>query len=414
MFCIKCGKQLPDEAAFCFACGAPVYKEGGNAPAAPSASVFENATAFTTMAGEGNPGVSEFATVTLGDFFVDDDTIYFLTHDFDWGHKTKLCAKNCLGGEVRELLSFDDLPYSIHTDPFIADTVYLMAKTENLILFKVYDADNNFYNYFYQIDTHKHGILKDVPLLPEKISEDGRYFISNNRVSGNEDDGIYITLTTPAEALMGAEGKKIVLNRDSLFILYDRYKEVRLDNFEYFVYDYDKLLVPLVCDSEYIFARFNLFDLTDFKLLKPANFSLPGTGMCFFEGSSVILRDGDTFRCVLVDTQDMSVRAQIPMDYPGLTLYGSLLYCYSYRVDHSLLLDMKTGTIKKLPQYVKSFDGAHKYDICQTENGFYKYYHKNGETKIYFLSKDELFRPCNEYYDDNECVLPIVHIGSEN
>ncbi len=412
MFCIKCGKQLPDEAAFCFACGAPVYK--GDTPAASSAPIFEGVTTFTPPAKEGNPGVSEFATVALGDFFIDDGTIYFLTHDFDFGHKTKLCAKNCQGGQVRELLSFDDLPYSIHTDPFTADTVYLMAKTENLILFKVYDADNKYYNYFYQIDTHKHGILKDVPLLPDKISEDGKYFISNNRVSGNEDDGIYITLLTPAEALMGAEGKKIVLNRESLFILYDRYSDVRPDNFEYFVYDGDKLLMPLLCDSEYIFARFNLFDLTDFELLKPANFHLPGTGMCFFEGTSAILRDGETFRCVLVDTQDMTVRAQIPMDYPGLARYGSLLYCYSYQADHSLLLDMKTGAIKKLPQYVRSFDGTYKYNIIQTENGFYKYYHRNGETKIYFLSNDELFKPCDDFYDDNECVLPIVHIGSEN
>ena len=47
MFCIKCGKQLPDEAAFCFACGAPVWKGDTAASASPAAPVFGGLTTFT-------------------------------------------------------------------------------------------------------------------------------------------------------------------------------------------------------------------------------------------------------------------------------------------------------------------------------------------------------------------------------
>lgn len=37
MFCMKCGKQLPDDAQFCFACGTPI-RAGGGTPPAPTLS----------------------------------------------------------------------------------------------------------------------------------------------------------------------------------------------------------------------------------------------------------------------------------------------------------------------------------------------------------------------------------------
>lgn len=412
MFCIKCGKQLPDEAAFCFACGAPVYSGNGAAPAAPATPAFENLTTFTPPTAQDVLSVAQDARVDAGNFFIDGETMYFLTHGYHHCEHTQLWKSDLQGKNKECVLAFDNTAYT-PTDFIDGDNCYYMAKVDRLLLFFVEDENNDYYNYYYHLDSETHGVLENVPRLPYQISQDGKYFVSS------QDDaivgGIMLTLKTPYEALKNLAGKEIRLNCETLRSLYSNYENVELNQRDCFVYNDHQLLISLYAGADcmdFLWARIDLFNPSDYAILKPAHFSLTGSGSLIAEGANVLfINDENVQTYVCVDTKDMTVKATVPMEHSSITIYGSLAYFYSYSDEKSIVLDLKTGGMKVLPKYVKVFDNTDFKNVRQTANGFYKYHYNGGKTNIYFLSNAELFQAFDgEYYDDNECVLPMISL----
>ena len=111
MFCIKCGKQLPDDAAFCFACGAAVYNGGNAASVTSEAPAVENGATFTAMT-SGTLPVAKDAVADFGNFFIDGDVIYFVTHGYDDGQHTRLWKSDLGGNNKQCLLEFDKTNYN--------------------------------------------------------------------------------------------------------------------------------------------------------------------------------------------------------------------------------------------------------------------------------------------------------------
>lgn len=104
MFCIKCGKQLPDEAAFCFACGAPVYNGNSASPAASASPVFDNLTTFTPPSEKDPLAVAQDARVDAGNFFIDGETMYFLTHGYHHCEHAQLWKSDLHGRNFKPIV----------------------------------------------------------------------------------------------------------------------------------------------------------------------------------------------------------------------------------------------------------------------------------------------------------------------
>lgn len=407
MFCIKCGKQLPDEAAFCFACGAKVYTDSSATPVASAAPVFDNLTTFTPSCENDPLAVAQDARVDAGNFFIDGETMYFLTHGYHNSEHTQLWKSDVQGRNKQCALEFDKTPYMV-TDFISVDDCYYMAKVGRLLLFHVVDENNNYYNYYYHLDYETHGVIKDIPRLPYQISQDGKYFVDNG-YDNTTDNGIILTLQTPYEALKGQAGKEIRLNSETLKGLFSNYETINLRSNDCFVYNDHQLLMSFYggADSlDYLWARIDLFNMADYAILNPAQFVLAERGTLIGNGSNVLFNNTSENVCVLVDTTDMSVKATIPMDYPSITTYGSLGYFSSYGVEKTYVMDLKTGNTKTLPEDVKVFDATSSKNIRQTPAGFYKYDYNNADTEICFLSNAELFQAADDDYE----VPPMISL----
>lgn len=405
MFCIKCGKQLPDEAAFCFACGAKVYTDSSATPAASAAPVFDNLTTFTPPCENDPLSVAQDARVDAGNFFIDGETMYFLTHGYNNCEHTQLWKSDLQGRNKQCVLEFDKTPYMI-TDFISVDDCYYMAKVDRLLLFHVEDEKNDYYNYYYHLDYETHGVIKDIPRLPYQISQDGKYFVKKT-YDNAVDDGIILTLQTPYEALKGQAGKEIRLNSETG--LFSNYEAVNLRSCDCFVYNDHQLLMSFYggADSlDYLWARIDLFNMADYAILNPAQFELPERGSLIGNGSYVLFNGVRTDNCVLVDTTDMTIKATVPMHYPSITTYGSFAYFSSYNVEKTYVMDLKTGNTKALSGEVRVFGATSSKNIRQTPAGYYKYSYNNADTEICFLSNAELFQPT----DDDDEILPMISL----
>lgn len=404
MFCIKCGKQLPDEAAFCFACGAKVYTDSSATPTASTAPVFDNLTTFTPSFENDPLAVAQDARVDAGNFFIDGETMYFLTHGYNNCEHTQLWKSDLQGRNKQCVLEFDKTPYMV-TDFISVDDCYYMAKVDRLLLFHVEDEKNDYYNYYYHLDYETHGVIKDIPRLPYQISQDGNYFVKktyDNAVDG----GIILTLQTPYEALKGQAGKEIRLNSETG--LFSNYEAVNLRSCDCFVYNDHQLLMSFYggADSlDYLWARIDLFNMADYAILNPAQFELPERGSLIGNGSYVLFNGVRTDNCVLVDTTDMTIKATVPMHYPSITTYGSLAYFSSYNVEKTYVMDLKTGNTKALSDEVRVFGATSSKNIRQTPAGYYKYSYNNADTEICFLSNAELFQAT-----DDDDILPMISL----
>lgn len=386
MFCIKCGKQLPEDAAFCFACGAKVWNG-------------EEAVTAT----EDVLSVSSEAKVQFGNFFVENDGIYFIMHGYELGTHTQLWKSDLDGKNQKCLFDFDTTPYTVYYDLFMDDDCYPMAKIDRLIVFTI-DDGNKTYNYYYHIDSGKHGIMENCR-LPDRKTEDGKYFLKS--ANDNTTGEFAITLFTPQEVLNGDCGRKILLNESTLNALYSRFEGAQLQCSEYYVYNENQLLIPVVVEGEYLWARINLFDLSDYAVLTPGNYLLPRSSTLITDGASILFNDGRRDAVVCVDATSMTAKSGVKLAYADMSNYGSLTYISAPYDEKACVFDFKTSAFKAVTGNVNVFAHTNKLDICITAAGAYKYNHQSGETRIYFIPSAELFRPCGTYYDD-ECVKPIV------
>lgn len=387
MFCIKCGKQLPEDAAFCFACGAKVWN--GEEAAVEEDDILS---------------VSSEARVQFGNFFVEDDGIYFIMHGYELGTHTQLWKSDLDGKNQKCLFDFDTTPYTVYYDQFLADDAYPMAKIDRLIVFTI-DDDNKTYNYYYHIDSGKHGIMEDCR-LPGRKSEDGKYFLKSE--NDNTTGEFAITLLTPQEVLNGDCGRKILLNESMLYTLYARFSGAVLQCSEYYVYNENQLLIPIVVEGEYLWTRIDLFNLSDYAVLTPGHYLLPRSGALITDGKSILFNDERQEAVVCVDAASMTVKSGVKLAYADMSNYGSLTYISAPYEKNACVFDFKTGAFKAVTGDVKVFEHANKFDIRITATGAYKYSHQSGETRIYFIPLVEVFKPCGTYYDDGECVEPIV------
>ena len=387
MFCIKCGKQLPEDAAFCFACGAKVWN--GEETAVEAEDILS---------------VSSDAKVQFGNFFVENDGIYFIMHGYELGTHTQLWKSDLDGKNQKCLFDFDTTPYTVYYDLFMADDCYPMAKIGRLIVFTI-DDENKTCNYYYHIDSGKHGIMKDCR-LPDRKSEDGKYFFKDTR---NYNTGeLEITLLTPQEALRGENGREIILNASTLYTLYSHFEGAQLQCSEYYVYNENQLLIPIVVDGEYLWTRINLFNLSDYAVLTPGHYLLPCSNTLITDGASILFNDGRRDAVVCVDAASMTAKSGVKLAYADMSSYGSLTYISAPYDENACVFDFKTSAFRAVTGNVNVFEHTKKLDICITAAGAYKYSHQSGETRIYFIPASELFKPCSTYYDDGECVQPIV------
>ncbi len=401
MFCIKCGKQLPEDAAFCFACGAKVWNGEETSPAVNTSSVYASAD----IADENDVlSVSSEAKVQFGNFFVESDGIYFIMHGYELGTHTQLWKSDLDGKNQKCLFDFDTTPYTVYYDLFMDDDAYPMAKIDRLIVFTI-DDENKTCNYYYHIDSGKHGIMKDCR-LPDRKSEDGKYFFKDTR---NYNTGeLEITLLTPQEALRGENGREIILNASKLYTLYSRFEGAQLQCSEYYVYNENQLLIPIVVDGEYLWTRINLFNLSDYAVLTPGHYLLPCSNTLITDGASILFNDGRRDAVVCVDAASMTVKSGVKLAYADMSSYGSLTYISAPYDENACVFDFKTSAFRAVTGNVNVFEHTKKLDICITAAGAYKYSHQSGETRIYFIPASEMFKPCSTYYDDGECVQPIV------
>ncbi|MBR6719954.1 MAG: zinc ribbon domain-containing protein [Clostridia bacterium] len=412
MFCIKCGKQLPDEAAFCFACGAKVWV--GDSPASSTetpASAFGNPQTATPMNEKDVLTVSMDAKVDFGNFFIVGNNIYFLTHGYHPCEHTQLWKSDLQGNNKTCVLDFDKTSY-IPSDFIQGDDAYYMAKIDHLILFQVYDKNNDYYNYYYDLKSNSHNVIKSIPRVPYTVSQDGTYFVEGIR-DPIEDNAVIITLTTPYEALLGSKGREIYLNERTLWTFFGSFgNDINFTANEFFVYNGHQLLIAFYSNADYLWARIDLFNLSDFAILKPAEYMIAGRSIIISEESSVFFTPSRSYEPVYIDTNNMTVKATVPMGYSTITRYGSLAYISSSSSENSILFDLKSGKMKTISAYSKVFEITGSKNILQTPSGFYKYSHESGDTKLYFISNSDIFKPFDgEYYDDNECVTPIISLS---
>ncbi len=409
MFCIHCGKQLPDEAAFCFACGAKVYSDKSADPAAPAAPASDTLTTFTPPSAQEVLAVSQEAYADCGNFFIDGETMYFLTHGYNNCEHTQLWKSDLQGNNKQCILDFDKTAYA-PVDFITEGDCYYMAKVDNLLLFQVEDENHDYFNYYYHLGHKTHGVIKTIPLLPYKLSQDGKYFVEC-RQDKREDGAIVITLKTPYEALCGKQGREIYLNERTLWTLYAEFETVQLST-DCFVYNERHALLSFYAGADYLWARIDLFNLADYAILRPAKYIFLRSGVCISEGKHVLFTDTDTYASVCVDTTDMTIRSTVPLQSSAITTYGSFAYFYAYNSEKSFLMDLKTGCLKAFNTYLKVFDTCSSKDIRHAAGGYYKYSYNSGDTKIYYLPTGELFTPFDgEYTDDNECIPPMISLS---
>lgn len=388
MFCIKCGKQLPEGAAFCYACGSRAWTEEGAVPSAAEASDIQN-PAFSLPAD---------ACVKPGNLFVVGDSIYFLVHaDANYRSHAQLWKSDKMGKNCVCLLDFEKQGYSMPLGvAFQSDRFYFMAMVGSLILFEGYDAKT----YYYDIAKNTHGVLT-CSECPGRVSMDGKYFYKT--------EGNFITIRTPQEALTGEEGRKIPLGTGSLPALYEQLGTMWvLENAEHYIYDDHQLLAQLKSGDSYRWVRIDLFDPSDFAILS-AEYDLPrgdfGRGLCL-SGNKVVFRYLN--HVVIVDTDQMQHIKEIRgMGDAEVALYGEKLYLAAPGGFNDYLYDFGTNEYESLRGRRKLlYRGFSEDDIFCTPEGAYL---RCGAAEIYFLPAAELFAPIEGEYH-GQPVPPILSL----
>lgn len=419
MFCIKCGKQLPDDAAFCYACGSKVWKEEGAAPVAPEAApVMDVASDFSTAEApevqKPSLTVPMDAEVKIGNFFVESDCIYFLIHGYRRGSRTQLWRSNRQGKECACLLDFDKIGYEPYGDAFTDGGWYYMAKVDSLIFFRVSDEDVNYFQYYYDIATGNHGIFSDFE-IPDKISADGKYFCKREQqdiyyeMLDETLESVVITLLTPYEALMGWGGYKISLNKSTLWTLYAECDNVVSFDSEYFVYNDMQILIPVITGSDRKWTRIDLSNLSDYVML-PHGYDVPDSHNFYHAGYKVVFRDYNNPQTVIIDTKNMQALDKFPVLYGNVVQYGEQLYIYGDRKEFTY--DFDTRRVQAVAEGSKVLmpEGDDR-DVARCAEGIYKYRYDACKTRIYFLPAAEMFRPMNPDYDGDECVPAITVVN---
>ena len=409
MFCIKCGKQLPDEAAFCFACGAPVFS-GDSSPATVAAPVTVSSPVVAPIskpasAADGKPNVASDAVAELGNLFIDGGKMYFITHGYEKGLHSQLWEADLKGNNKKCLLDFDSTPYKPECY-FDSDDNYYVVKIGRILVIRAYDKDLNYVNYYYDIDKNVHGVLENTSKMPYKVSQDGKYFV--NCVRDEQYDGaVIVELRTPWEVINNQPYEKVSLRPDSLYI-YSCYRDIKFNEGDCFVINDRTIVISFYGDDKYMWLKCNIDNQSDIAVSAHGNYISDSDLIGEKNLQLFKFVEGDAYACV--DTDDMRDRATVMMR--GISLankYGEIAHFTSYGEEYDVLLNLTNGAKKKVDKNIKVFEKTGVRNIRQTADGFYKYSYNDAVTKIYFMPTSELFAVTNaETYDDGEYVTPLI------